>query len=76
MTTPPLENLKFEQAVEQLENIIEQIENGSAGLQSSLKHYEQGTHLIKHCSKILEGVEQKIQELTIDSTATAQSDDN
>ena len=67
--------MKFEQAIEKLEDMIEQIESGEAGLEGSLKCYEQGTVLIKHCSGILDAAEKKISELTVDSTGGLHSDD-
>jgi len=58
------DQLSFEQAIEQLEQLIEKIESGEVGLEESLKHYEQGTELIKRCRSILDSAEQRISELT------------
>lgn len=58
------EKLGFEDAIEQLEALIDQIESGEIGLEESLKRYEQGSALIKRCRGILDGAQAKIAELT------------
>ena len=57
---------KFEDAVEQLEDLIEQIESGEIGLEDALKRYEDGTKLIQRCRGILDTAEKKIAELKVD----------
>lgn len=57
----------FEQAVDQLEDLIEQIESGEVGLEDALKRYEDGTKLIQRCRGILDTAEKKIAELTADA---------
>lgn len=56
--------VSFEQAIDQLEQLIEKIESGEVGLEQALKHYEQGTQLIKRCRSILDSAEKRIAELT------------
>jgi exodeoxyribonuclease VII small subunit len=60
---PPL---KYEQAIEQLEDLIDAIESGEVGLEESLAQYEKGTKLIQHCRDILNTAEKRIAELTED----------
>ncbi|RME31990.1 MAG: exodeoxyribonuclease VII small subunit [Candidatus Zixiibacteriota bacterium] len=62
--TPKIEKLGFEDAIERLEELIEQIESGEIGLEESLKRYEEGSALIKRCRSILDDAHQKIYELT------------
>lgn len=59
--------LSFEQAIDKLEDIVEQIESGEVGLEDALKQYEQGQALIKRCRGILDQAEQRIVELTQDA---------
>jgi exodeoxyribonuclease VII small subunit len=61
---PQTDTLSFEDAVEQLETLIDQIESGEIGLEESLKRYEQGCALIKRCRAILDGAQATIAELT------------
>lgn len=56
----------FEQAIEQLESIIEGIESGEVGLESSLEQYERGMKLIRHCRGVLDRAEQRIETLTVE----------
>lgn len=58
------EKLSFEQALGQLEELIDQIESGEIGLEESLQRYEQGAALIKRCKSVLDGAQQKIAELS------------
>ncbi|MFN9994181.1 MAG: exodeoxyribonuclease VII small subunit [Phycisphaerales bacterium] len=55
--------LSFEDAVKQLEAIIERIEGGEIGLEDSLKEYEKGMRLHAHCVKVLEQAELRLEEL-------------
>jgi len=59
-----LHDLAFEEAVERLEKIIDQIETGETGLEESLARYEQGMELVSHCRRILDRADQRIKELT------------
>jgi len=62
-----IDKIGFEDAIEQLEELIEQIESGEIGLEESLKRYEEGSALIKRCRTILDGAQAKITELTVDA---------
>lgn len=55
--------LTFEQALEQLEKIVAQIEEGKVSLEESIEKYAQGIKLIKQCRAILDKAEKKIQLL-------------
>lgn len=69
------EKLGFEEAIEQLESLIDQIESGEIGLEESLKRYEQGSALIKRCRGILDGAQERIAELTAGPDGGLTSDD-
>lgn len=56
----------FEQALEQLEKIVHDIECGQVTLEQSIDQYERGMRLIKHCRSVLERAETKIKSLTVD----------
>lgn len=55
--------LTFEEALQQLETIAEQIEQGKIGLEESISQYERGMALVKQCRGILAKAELKIQQL-------------
>ncbi|MEM7624907.1 MAG: exodeoxyribonuclease VII small subunit [Planctomycetota bacterium] len=65
---------KFEEAVDQLEALIEQIESGEIGLEDALKRYEDGTKLIQRCRSILDTAEKKIAELTVEADGGLSAD--
>ncbi|MCA9300212.1 MAG: exodeoxyribonuclease VII small subunit [Phycisphaerales bacterium] len=56
----------FDEALEQVETLIEQIEHGEIGLEEALDAYEKGAGLIKHCRTILDKAEQRVSELQVD----------
>ncbi len=53
----------FEESLKTLESIADRIEQGQVGLEESIKLYEEGMKLAKHCRSALERAEQKIQQL-------------
>ncbi|MBU0678220.1 MAG: exodeoxyribonuclease VII small subunit [Verrucomicrobia bacterium] len=53
----------FEEALERLEKIVEEMESGNLSLEDMMKHFEEGSMLVKHCDKKLNEVERKIEKL-------------
>lgn len=66
----------FEEAVEQLESIIERIESGEVGLEDAIVEYEEGCELVKRCREILDRAEKRIAELTTDAEGHLQLDES
>lgn len=60
------ENMKFEEAIHALEEIVSKLENQTAQLDESLELYETGIFLVKKCSKMLDEAEQKVKILSRD----------
>ncbi len=58
------EELKFEKALERLEKIVEELEEGNLPLDEALKKYEEGVKLSRVCGEKLGQAEKKIQTLT------------
>jgi len=54
---------KFEAALESLEKIVEQMESGDLPLDAILKKYEEGSGLVRYCSKKLAEAEKRIEVL-------------
>lgn len=54
----------FEEALQQLQEIVEDLEEGTGGLEQSMEHFEQGIGLLRTCYQTLESAEQKIERLT------------
>jgi exodeoxyribonuclease VII small subunit len=53
----------FEQALKELEAIVERMEKGELGLEESLKHFERGIGLTRACQKALAEADQKVHVL-------------
>jgi exodeoxyribonuclease VII small subunit len=62
--------LSFEEAIKELGGIVGKIEQGQIPLQDSLKQYERGMALIKHCRGILQKAEKRIEKISEEEKAT------
>ncbi|MDR0676164.1 MAG: exodeoxyribonuclease VII small subunit [Elusimicrobiota bacterium] len=58
-------NLKFEEALNRLEDIVEKLENNSAELEEATKLFEIGMQLSDFCQKKLEESKRKIEIIKI-----------
>ncbi len=56
----------FEGALEELEQVVEQIESGDLPLDDSLAAFEKGVGLVKFCNQKLNEVEKKVELLIRD----------
>lgn len=54
---------QFEEAMEELEKLVEQMERGDLSLEESLKSFERGIGLTRTCQRALQEAEQKVQIL-------------
>lgn len=66
------EKITFEKAMGRLEEVVRLLEAGDAPLDNSLALFEEGTALIKECSKLLDAAEQKVVMLTSDKEGNPQ----
>lgn len=55
---------RFEEALAQIEEVIDRIESGQMGLEESIASYERGMKLLIHCQNVLLKLEQKVSQLT------------
>ena len=46
--------MNFEENIEQLEKIVQELENGNLNLDDSIKKFEEGMNISKKCNEILE----------------------
>ena len=56
-------NKDFETSLKKLEQIVLDLENGDLPLEQSIKTFEEGVKLTKHCQNLLSKAELKIQKL-------------
>ncbi len=66
------EKKKFEEVVEELERMVEQLESGELSLEDSLAAFENGVRLVKLCNQKLTEVERKIELLVKDKDGKLQ----
>lgn len=62
-------SVDFEKALDQLEALVENMENGDLTLEESLKAFEQGIQLTRDCQSALTAAEQKVQMLIQENDA-------
>jgi exodeoxyribonuclease VII small subunit len=60
----PVEQLTYEQAVKQLEEIVAALETSGYSLDLSLQLFERGQALARYCSDLLEKAELKVKQLS------------
>ncbi|MFL2753643.1 MAG: exodeoxyribonuclease VII small subunit [Gammaproteobacteria bacterium] len=53
----------FESSLEKLEEIVAELESGDLPLEKSIKAFEEGIKLTRHCQNLLSKAELKIQKL-------------
>ena len=58
-----VDNKNFETSLKKLEKIVSDLENGELPLEESIKTFEEGVKLTKHCQNLLSKAEIKIQKL-------------
>ena len=57
------ENMTFEASMTRLEQIVRTMERGDAPLEESLKLFQEGTELVRNCSKLLEEAELQVKKI-------------
>ena len=66
--------LSFEQALEQLEDIVRQLEGGEGALEQALEAYERGALLKRHCEAKLVQAQARVEKISLAADGTPQAD--
>ena len=66
MTDRPTEEMSFEEAMAELEQVLGQLERGDVALDDSIKLYERGAALKARCETKLKEAEEKVAAITLD----------
>lgn len=61
-------DLKFEECLTRLEQIVSELESGNLALEESLRIFEEGIGLARHCTRYLEEAERRIETLARDES--------
>lgn len=70
-TKQDVSTLSFEQALKQLETIVDKLERGDVPLEDSITLYEQGEALKKRCATLLTAAEDKVEKIRVGADGTA-----
>lgn len=62
----------FEEALQELEKILGELEGGQVGLEESLARYERGSFLVGYCREVLGRAEKQIEQLVKDEQGQPQ----
>ena len=57
--------MTFEQALEALERIVDDLERGDVPLDQSIRIYERGEALKAHCDRLLKAAEDKVEKIRL-----------
>jgi len=66
-TNEDVQALSFEQAMQELEQIVDRLERGDVELEESITIYERGEALKARCDALLKQAEAKVEKITVDS---------
>ena len=64
LTEDEIKELKFEDGLKKLEELVNQLDDGSLSLEESISYYEIGVKLKSHCEKLLKTAELKILKVS------------
>ena len=63
--TKSIEKMSFEEALAELEEIVNKIDTGQESLAEAVSSFERGVALKNHCKKMLKEAKLKIEKITI-----------
>lgn len=66
-TAKPIEEMSFEEALAELEAIVQKLERGQLDLEASIAAYERGTLLRRHCQEKLREAQLRVEKLAFDA---------
>ena len=58
-------DMSFEAALAELEGIVEKLERGDVALEESIRIYERGEALKKHCDTLLRAAEARVEKIRL-----------
>ena len=71
MAEKSTENFKFEQAMADLETLVNQLEKGDMPLDEALGAFEKGVGLVKKCQTKLQDAELRVEKVLADASGKA-----
>jgi exodeoxyribonuclease VII small subunit len=62
-----IKDMSFEQALKELEGIVDRLERGDVELEASILIYERGEALKAHCEALLRKAEAKVEKIALNA---------
>lgn len=69
-----IRQLSFEQALSELETIVDRLETGDVALEESIEIYQRGAQLRAYCDEKLKSAQARIEKITGDGSGTSPLD--
>lgn len=69
-----IRQLSFEQALSELETIVDRLETGDVALEESIEIYQRGAQLRAYCDEKLKSAQARIEKITGDGGGTSPLD--
>ena len=63
MVDDPLEKMTFEDAMKELENLVDSLDKGDVSLDEAIAAYDRGSQLKDHCQKKLNEAKMKVETI-------------
>ena len=63
MVNDPLEKMTFEDAMKELENLVDALDKGDVSLDEAIAAYDRGSQLKDHCQKKLNEAKMKVETI-------------
>ena len=67
----PIDEMTFEEAIRELEQVVTALDRGDVALDDSIKLYERGAALKARCEAKLKEAEEKVAQITLDASGQA-----
>lgn len=71
MADTPIKDMSFEDALKELEGIVQRLERGDAPLEESITIYQRGAALKAHCDAKLKDAQMKVEKIVLDGKGAA-----
>jgi exodeoxyribonuclease VII small subunit len=74
MAKTDLAKLSFEDALKELEEIVQKLETGGVPLEDSIALYERGAALKAYCEAKLKSAQEKIEKIVVSETGAVKTE--
>ena len=69
-----IQKMSFEEALEELKELVARLESGEGKLDEAIKSYERGSQLKAHCEAKLQEAQAKIEKITFSGEGAPKSE--